>query len=249
MSNSYDPRATVSDGRVGSQAQLDQGLRSYMLGVYNMMALGVALTGVVAWAFGNIPALQNLLFSATAVGGVKPTILFYIAAFSPLALVFLFGAAVNRMSAAAVQGIYWLYAALIGVSISSIFMMYSDGSIAKIFFISSAMFGSLSLYGYTTKKNLSGMSTFLFMGLIGIIIASVVNIFLKSGPMGFIISIATVLIFAGFTAYDTQRIKNMYYEGDDGDTMSKKITCGALSLYMDFINLFMALLRIFGSRD
>jgi uncharacterized protein len=248
MSTNYDPRNTVTGG-VRSEAQIDQGLRSYMLGVYNLMAMGVALTGVVAWAFGNVEALQTLLFAPSAAGGMKPTILFWVAAFSPLALVFLFGAAINRASAATVQGIFWLYAALVGVSISTIFMGYSDQSIAKVFFITAATFASLSLYGYTTKKSLAGWGTFLFMGLIGIIIASIVNIFLKSSAMGFIISIIGVLVFAGLTAYDTQKIKEMYFEGDDGETMSKKITSGALSLYMDFINMFMMLLRLFGSRD
>ncbi len=249
MSTSFDPRSTVTGSGIGSAAQIDQGLRSYMLGVYNLMAMGVLLSGVVAWAFGNVESLRGMLFAQNAMGVVKPTILFWVATFSPLAVVLLFGAAVSRMSAAAVQGIYWLYAALIGVSMSTIFMRYGDVSIAKVFFITAASFAGLSLYGYTTKKSLAGWGTFLFMGLIGIVIASIVNIFLKSGPMGFIISIAGVLIFAGLTAYDTQKIKEMYFAGDDGETMSKKITCGALNLYMDFINMFMMLLRLFGNRD
>ncbi len=248
MSTNYDPRNTVSGG-VGAQAQIDQGLRTYMLGVYNLMALGVALTGVVAWAFGNIEALQSLLFTKNAAGMMSPTILWWVAAFSPLAFVFAFGAMINRMSAAGLQGMFWLFAAVMGVSMASIFMRFTDASIAKMFFITAASFASLSLYGYTTKKSLAGWGTFLFMGLIGIILASIVNVFLKSSAMGFIISIAGVLIFAGLTAYDTQKIKEMYFDGDDSETMSKKITSGALTLYLDFINMFQFLLSLFGNRE
>jgi uncharacterized protein len=245
MSN-IDPRYTVSDGSVGTQAQIDQGLRSYMLGVYNMMALGVALTGIIAYLFGNTPALTQMLFSEVT---GRPTILYWVAMLSPIGLVLLFSFGFNRLSAPALQLVYWAYAALVGVSISTIFLAYDNMSIVKTFFITSAMFASLSLWGYTTKKDLSGWGTFLFMGLIGLIIASLANLFFKSGPFGLIISIIGVLLFAGLTAYDTQKIKSMYWEADDGETRSKKITSGTLSLYMDFINLFMYLLRLFGSRD
>jgi uncharacterized protein len=241
-----DPRFTVADARSRVGADIDQGLRGYMLGVYNMMALGVALTGLVAYLFGNTPMLQQMLVNPVT---FKPTILFYVAAFAPIGLVLLFGAAINRMSAAAVQMIFWAYAALVGVSLSTIFMVYSDVSIAKTFFISAASFAGLSLWGYTTKKDMSGWGTFLIMGVVGLIIASIVNIFLKSGALDFIVSGLGVLIFAGLTAYDTQRIKSMYWDGDDGEVRSKKMTSGALSLYMDFINLFLYLLRFFGNRD
>jgi uncharacterized protein len=241
-----DPRFTVADGRGRVGVEIDQGLRSYMLGVYNMMALGVALTGLVAYLFGTMPVLQQILFSSVT---GKPTILFWVAMFAPIGLVLLFGAAINRMSASKVQMIFWAYAALVGVSLSSIFLAYSGVSIFKTFFITSATFASLSLWGYTTKKDISGWGTFLFMGVIGLIIASLVNVFLKSSAMSFVVSGIGVLIFAGLTAYDTQRIKSMYFDGDDHETRSKKITSGALSLYMDFINLFMYLLRFFGSRD
>ncbi len=245
MSN-VDPRYTVADARGRTPADVDQGLRGYMLGVYNMMALGVALTGVVAYLFGNTPALTQMLFNAST---GKATLFFWVAMFAPLGLVLLFSFGMNKLSAPALQAIFWAYAALVGVSMSTIFLRYSDVSIAKTFFITAATFGGLSLWGYTTKKDMSGWGTFLIMGVIGLIIASVVNMFLKSGAMDYIISFIGVGLFAALTAYDTQKIKNMYWEGDDGETRSKKITSGALSLYLDFINLFMYLLRLFGSRD
>jgi uncharacterized protein len=235
-----DPRLTQM-GRAGTDAaQIDQGLRSYMLGIYNMMALGVALTGLIAMYVGNNDELMKTIF----VGPLK-----YVAMFAPLAVVLVLSFGINKLSAGAAQALYWVYAALMGFSISYIFVLYEAPSIAKTFFITAATFGALSLYGYTTKKSLSGWGTFLFMGLIGLIIASVVNIFLKSDAMSFVISAAGVLIFAGLTAYDTQKLKEMYFEGDDGATLSKKITMGALTLYMDFINLFMYLLRFLGNRE
>jgi uncharacterized protein len=241
-----DPRYTVADARGRVAADIDQGLRSYMLGVYNMMALGVALTGLVAYLFGNTPALAQLLVNPVT---FKPTIFYYVAAFSPIGLVLLLSFGINRMSAATAQIVFWGYAALVGVSLSTIFMVYGGASIAKTFFVTAAAFGGLSLWGYTTKKDLSGWGTFLIMGVFGLIIASIVNMFLKSGPLDYIISGLGVLIFAGLTAYDTQSIKSMYYEADDGETRSKKITMGALRLYMDFINLFLYLLRLFGNRN
>jgi uncharacterized protein len=234
-----DPRLTPL-GRAGTDAQIDQGLRSYMLGIYNMMALGVALTGVIALYIGNNEALLMTIFNSP---------LKWVAMFAPLAVVLLMSFGINKLSAGAAQALYWLYAALMGVSISYIFAVYTGASIAKTFFITAATFGALSLYGYTTQKSLSGWGTFLFMGLIGLIIASVVNIFLKSDTLGFVISAIGVLIFAGLTAYDTQKLKGMYFAGDAGDTVSKKITMGALTLYLDFINLFMYLLRFLGNRN
>ncbi len=241
-----DPRYTVADASARSQVQLDQGLRGYMLGVYNMMALGVALTGIIAYLFGNQPALQQMLFSSVT---GKPTILFWVAMFAPIGLVLLLSFGINKLSAGTAQALFWVYAALVGVSMSTIFLAYTDVSIAKTFFITAATFGGLSLWGYTTKKDMSGWGTFLIMGLIGLIIASIVNMFLKSGPLDYIISFIGVGLFAALTAYDTQKVKNMYWENDDGETRSKKITMGALTLYLDFINLFMYLLRFFGSRD
>jgi uncharacterized protein len=235
-----DPRLTQM-GRAGADAaQIDQGLRSYMLGIYNMMALGVALTGLIAFMVGNSPALMQSIFGSP---------LKWVVMFAPLGVVLGLSFGINKLSAPATQGLYWLYAALMGLSISFIFMAYTGASIAKTFFITAATFGALSLYGYTTKKSLAGWGTFLFMGLVGLIIASIVNIFLKSDAMSFVISAVGVLIFAGLTAYDTQKLKEMYFEGDTRDTMSKKITMGALTLYMDFINLFMYLLRFLGNRE
>jgi uncharacterized protein len=235
-----DPRFTPL-GRAGTDAaQIDQGLRSYMLGIYNMMALGVALTGLIAYFVGNNPAMIQSIFMSP---------LKWVVMFAPLGVVMLLSFGINKLSAGAAQGLYWLYAALMGVSLSFIFTAYTGSSIAKTFFITAATFGALSLYGYTTKKSLAGWGTFLFMGMVGLIIASIVNIFLKSDAMSFVISIIGVLIFAGLTAYDTQKLKGMYFEGDAADTLSKKITMGALTLYLDFINLFMYLLRFLGSRD
>ena len=242
MANNIDPRFTVSDGvarRGTADASVDQGLRTYMLGVYNMMALGVALTGVVAYLVGSNEALMQMIYAPP---------LRYVVMFAPLAVVMFFSFRINQMSAGTAQLTFWVYAALVGASISFIFTAYTGGSVAKIFFITAAAFGSLSLYGYTTQKNLSGWGTFLFMGVIGVVIASLVNIWLKSEMISFVTSIIGVLIFAGLTAYDTQKIKSLYYAGDSHDAMSKKITCGALQLYLDFLNMFMFLLRLFGGR-
>lgn len=221
-----------------ARADIDAGLRSYMLGVYNMMASGVLLTGLVAMAVANVPALTQLVFA---------TPFRWVALFAPLVIVMFFSFRLHKMSAATANGVYWLYAATMGLSLGSIFLVYSGMSIAKTFFITAAAFGGLSLYGYTTKKDLSGWGTFLIMGLVGVIVASVVNIFLQSSMLEFITSVIGVLIFAGLTAYDTQKIKEMYFEADAHETRSKKIVAGALSLYMDFINLFLFLLRFFGS--
>jgi uncharacterized protein len=235
-----DPRLT-SMNRVGADAaQIDQGLRSYMLGIYNMMALGVALTGLIAMYIGSNEALLQTIYA---------TPLKWVAMFAPLGVVLTMSFGLNKLSAPALKGLYWAYAALMGVSISFIFAVYTGSSIAKTFFITAATFGALSLYGYTTKKSLAGWGTFLFMGVVGLVIASIVNIFLKSDAMSFVISAAGVLIFAALTAYDTQKLKEMYFEGDVAETMSKKITMGALTLYMDFINLFMYLLRFLGNRE
>ena len=173
----------------------------------------------------------------------------YVLMLAPLALVFFLSFKINSMSVLAAQTTFWVYAALVGASLSTIFLMYTDASIVKTFFITAAAFGSLSLYGYTTKRDLSGMGSFLIMGLFGIIIASIVNIFLGSPALDFAVSILGVLIFSGLTAYDTQKIKEMYYDGDDTDTAGRKAIMGALTLYLDFINLFMFLLRFLGNRE
>lgn len=230
---------------------IDEGLRAYMIRVYNYMAAGVAITGVVAYA-------TFMMAVAQTAAGVQLTefgaFLFnspfkWVVMLAPLGMVFYLSARINSMSVSGAQIAFWSFAALMGLSLASIFLVYAHGSIARVFFISAAAFGGLSLYGYTTKKDLSGWGSFLIMGLIGIILASLVNIFLASSALQFAVSVIGVLVFAGLTAYDTQRIKEMYYVGDGAATMGKKAIMGALSLYLDFINLFLMLLSLFGNRE
>jgi hypothetical protein len=222
---------------------IDQGLRAYMLRVYNYMAVGVAVTGIVAWATANY-AMTNPAFAQAIYGSA----LKWVVIFAPLAMVFFISARINSMSLGAAQASFWAFAALMGLSISSIFLLYTQASIAQVFFISAASFGALSLYGYTTQRDLSAWGSFLFMGLIGIIIAMLVNLFLASSALQFAISVIGVLVFAGLTAYDTQQIKEMYSVNDDGSVSGRKAVMGALRLYLDFINLFMMLLQLFGDR-
>jgi len=256
--------ATATHGR---GAAVDAGLRSYMLTVYNYMAGGVALTGLVAYVlFTQAITLDPGLAAKSAAGGVYAlkrgmyltqlgatlyaSPLKWLVMLAPLGFVMALSFGVNRMSASVVQICFWSFAAIMGVSLSSIFAIYTHQSIAQVFFISAAAFASLSIYGYTTKKDLSGWGTFLFMGLIGIVIAAIVNIFLQSTMMQFVISAIGVLVFAGLTAYDTQRIKDMYYQvAGNAELASKAAVMGALSLYLDFINMFMMLLSLFGSKD
>lgn len=232
--------------RSGAQADgmIDQGLRSYMLKVYNLMALGLAITGIAAYATFAL-ATTNQAF-ATA---IYATPLRWVVMLAPLALVMFLSFRINRMSVGAAQTTFWIYAALMGLSLSSIFLVYTGQSIVQTFFITAASFGALSLYGYTTKRDLSAMGSFLMMGLFGLIIASVVNIFLASSALAFAVSVIGVLIFAGLTAYDTQKIKEMYYEGDDSSVMGRKAIMGALTLYLDFINLFLFLMQFLGNRN
>jgi uncharacterized protein len=225
----------------GADAQaIDQGLRTHMLSVYNYMMLGVAMTGLVAYFVSTSPAMVQAVFG---------TPLFWVAVLAPLGLVMWLSFGINRMSAGTAQLVFWAYAALNGVSLATIFIAYPVGDITRVFFIASATFGALSLYGYTTPRSLSGWGSFLFMGVVGILIASVVNIFLASSAMTFAISVIGVLVFAGLTAYDTQKIKELYLESDDGQTAGKKAIMGALTLYLDFINLFLMLLRLLGNRE
>lgn len=227
--------------------ELDAGLRSYMLKVYNYMSGGLVVTGLLAYVFGTVPALQNLLYVETARGvGMSP--LGWIITFAPLALVFFFSFKLRTMSLGAAQLTFWAFSALLGMSLSSVFMLYTGASITRVFFITAATFGAMSLYGYTTKRDMTGFGNFLVMGLFGIIIASLVNIFLASPAIYFAVSVLGVLIFTGLTAYDTQKIKESYVAGDDGVMMGKKAIFGALNLYLDFINLFLMLLRLFGDR-
>ena len=227
---------------------IDAGLREYMLRIYNYMASALALTGIIAYAAANTPAVLNVMYAIGPNGAVQPTMLAYIAMFSPLAFILVLSFGINKMKASTAQAVFWAFAGVMGLSISHIFLVYTGTSIARVFFITSGTFAAMSLYGYTTKKDLTGWGSFLFMGLIGIIIASIVNMFLQSSAMQFVISVIGVLIFVGLTAYDTQKIKNMYSEMDGSETASKKAIMGALTLYLDFINLFLMLLRLFGQR-
>ncbi|MEM6681961.1 MAG: Bax inhibitor-1/YccA family protein [Pseudomonadota bacterium] len=246
MADRYSLNSNLGSRTAGTQARagVDAGLRKYMIGVYNYMTSGVLLTGVVSlltfmWVRDNIEAAQLIYGS-----GLK-----YVIMFAPLAFIMVMSFGMNKLSSGALQGLFWAFAGVMGVSLSSIFMVYTGTSIAKTFFITAATFGSLSLWGYTTKKDLSGFGTFLFMGLVGLIIASVVNLFLGSDTLGWVISLVGVGLFAGLTAYDTQRIREMYYMTEAGEARSKTIIMGALTLYLDFINLFLYLLRFLGNRE
>jgi uncharacterized protein len=229
---------------VGAQtAVIDQGLRAHMNKVYGLMSVGMLLTAGVAWAVGTSPAMVAAIFG---------TPLKWLVMFAPLIMVFAFGALINRLSVAAAQLFFYAYASLMGLSLSYIFAVYTGTSIAQTFLVTSIAFAGLSLYGYTTKKDLSGMGTFLMMGLIGLIVASIVNIFLASSALAFAVSVIGVLIFAGLTAYDTQSIKNEYIEhAAQGDQawLGKSAIMGALRLYLDFINMFMFLLQFLGNRE
>jgi FtsH-binding integral membrane protein len=221
-------------------AEIDVGLRQYMLQVYNYMASGVALTGIVAYLVAATPALTNALFG----NPVMP----WVVMLAPLGMVFYLSARIHAMSFSAAQISFWIFAGLMGLSLATVFLAFTGESIARVFFITAGTFGAMSLYGYTTKRDLSRFGSFLFMGLIGIIIASLVNIFVASSALQFAISVIGVLIFVGLTAYDTQQIKEMYWEADDHETHGKKAVMGALRLYLDFINLFMLLLQFMGVR-
>ena len=240
-------RPTIASARAGTAAAIDEGLRSYMLKVYNYMGIGLVVTGLVAY-FSNQAAVSN--GQLTPWGELLYTSpLMWVVALAPLAFVLVLSFGINKLSVAATQATFWGFAAIMGLSLSSIFMVYTDASIAKVFFITAATFGAMSLYGYTTKRDLTGIGNFLIMGLIGLIIASIVNIFLASSMLEFAISAIGVLIFVGLTAYDTQKIKESYDSSMGSDVLAKGAIMGALSLYLDFINLFMMLLRLFGNRE
>lgn len=231
-------------GRVGTAAAIDEGLRAHMLRVYNYMGIGLAVTGLVAyfvaqWAVSS-PAAAQMLYGSP---------LSWVIMLSPFAFVLVLSFGINKLSFPAAQAVFWAFAAVMGLSLSSIFLVYTGASIAKVFFITAAMFGSMSLYGYTTRRDLIGMGSFLFMGLIGLIIAMIVNMFLQSSALEFAISAIGVLIFVGLTAYDTQKIKEAYAENIGHEGLGKLAIMGALTLYLDFINLFMMLLRLFGNRE
>ncbi len=235
MAQDWQTRATA---RPAQWADIDVGLRQYMLRVYNYMGAGLALTGLVAY-----------LASATGFyQAIYRTPLFWVLVIAPIGLVFLLGMRIQTMSLGAAQATFWAYAGLVGISLGGIFLVYTGVSIAETFFITAAMFLGMSLYGYTTGRDLTQFGSFLFMGLIGIVVAGLVNIFLASPALQFGISIVGVIVFTGLTAWDTQRIKEMYFAGDDDVIAGKKAIMGALALYLDFLNLFMMLLQFMGQR-
>ena len=231
---------------------VDQGLRAYMLRVYNYMASGVAITGVVAYLIYAMSVVQGAAgLELTAFGSFMYASAFkWVVIFAPLALVFFISARINSMSLSTAQISFWAFAALMGASMSSIFLVYAGESIARVFFITAASFGALSLWGYTTSRDLSAWGSFLFMGLIGIIIASLVNLFVQSSMLQWIVSVVGVLVFAGLTAWDTQRLKSEYiYGAMAGEAEEKSAIMGSLSLYLNFLNMFMFLLQLFGQRE
>ncbi len=242
----YNPNPAARYGTTAARDRVavDEGLRAYMLGVYNYMTFGLAITGAVALGT-YLLAAQSPAFAQV----IYQSPLRWVIIFAPLALVFFLSFRIETLSVGAAQGLFWAYAALVGLSLSTIFLVFTGESITRVLFITAASFGALSLFGYTTKRDLSGLGTFLFMGLIGIIIASLVNIWLASSMLQWIVSIIGVGVFAGLTAYDTQQIKEMYYAGDDTATAGRKSVMGALRLYLDFINMFMMLLHLFGNRE
>jgi hypothetical protein len=254
---------TINSVGAGTRsAQIDVGLRAHMNKVYGLMSVGMLLTGAAAWAISGLSVTSDPSAAVAQLGnGTYLTALGsalylsplkWVVMFAPLVMVFAFSAMINRLSAAAAQMFFYVYAALMGVSISSIFLVFTGASIAQTFLITAIAFAGLSLYGYTTKKNLSGMGTFLMMGVIGLLVAMVVNIFLASSALAFAISTIGVLIFAGLTAYDTQSIKNEYIEHaqhGDSEWLGKSAIMGALRLYLDFINMFMFLLSFLGNRE
>lgn len=242
----YDNR--VLRGQTAAAGVIDAGLRAHMLRVYNYMLIGLALTGATAWVTAETP-FGRLFYSVNPLTHqMGMTFLGLVALFAPLGLVLLMSFRINRMSVGAAQATFWAYAALVGIGIAPILLVYTGASVALVFFISAATFGAMSLWGYTTRSDLSGFGSFLFMGLIGVVIAMVVNMFLHSAVMTFVISVIGVLVFTGLTAYDTQWIKESYVANDDGTVAGRKAIFGALRLYLDFLNLFLMLLQLVGNR-
>lgn len=265
MSNYENPTARFGSTVAGAEAQvIDQGLRSYMNSIFNYMGLGVLLTGLVAYGIfamaTTVPGAADAVATVRG-GGVALTefgrLVFvsplkWVLMLAPLAFIMVLSFGINKLSAPATQALFWVFCAVMGASLSTIFLVYTHGSIARVFFITAAAFGALSLFGYTTKKSLSGMGNFLFIGLIGLVIASLVNIFLASSALQFAISVIGVVVFAGLTAFDTQRLKEEYIHGyayADGATAQKGAIMGALSMYLNFINLFQMLLSLLGNRE
>ena len=239
FTNDYNVRAKAS-----SLSSTDEGLRKFMLKVYSYMSVGLGITGVVAWLFANAFVAQN----PVVVSLMQPPMA-YLVMFAPLGIILWMSFGINRMSARTSQNLFWVLAACYGISLASIFLVYTGATIARVFFIAASMFLTMSIWGYTTKRSLAKMGSFLMMGLIGLIIASIVNIFLGSSALQFAMSIIGVIIFAGLTAYDTQVIKEIYVENENSEDTTKKAVMGALKLYLDLLLLFQYLLMLFGNRE
>lgn len=243
---------TIPNRHSASMAQTatyDAGLRSYMLSIYNYMASGLVLTGIVSLVASQSPAFLNMMYVMQngVITGMKP--LAWLVMFAPLGMALALGMGLQRMSAGAAQAAFWGFAVVMGLSLTSIFLTYQGTSIARVFFITAATFGAMSIYGYSANRDLSAMGSFLMMGVIGLIIAFVVNLFLQSSALQFVVSVVGVLVFTGLTAYDTQRLKMMYYTlAMEGEAMAKTVIMGALTLYLDFINIFVSLLQLMGER-
>ena len=257
----FDRNATARWGsgvaRAGT-AEIDQGLRAYMLGVYNNMVLGLAITGVAALGTNMLAVTNDPSQAVARLGGMGLTSfgaaiygspLRWVIMLAPLAFVFFFSMRIDRMAASTARTMFLAFSAVMGLSLSSILLVYTGTSVARAFFVTAASFGALSLYGYTTKRDLSAFGSFLVMGLIGLVIASLVNLFIQSSALQFGLSCLSVVIFAGLTAWDTQSIKEMYYASDDHEVATKKSVNGALMLYLDFINIFTSLIQLTGTRN
>lgn len=253
----YQTRVANADTR--ADAAIDQGLRAYMLKVYNLMAIGLVITGLAALGTVMLATTNDPASAVATLGNGKMLTslgvalygspLKWVVMLAPLGMVFFLSARIGSMSTSAAQTTFWIFAGLMGLSLSSIFLVYTSASIVQTFFVTAAAFGALSIYGYSTRRDLTAMGSFLIMGVFGIIIAMIVNIFLQSSALQFAISAIGVLVFAGLTAYDTQKIKEMYWEGDDTLVAGRKAIMGALTLYLDFINLFSFLLSFLGNRE
>jgi FtsH-binding integral membrane protein len=258
MADLRNYQARVATAGTRADAAIDEGLRAYMLRVYNLMALGLVITGVAAYGLFSLATTTDPAQAVGQINGIMLTslgaaiytsALRWVLMLAPLAVVFFLSFRVDKMSVSAAQTTFWVYAALVGLSLSTIFLVFTSQSIVQTFFVTAAAFGALSIYGYSTRRDLTAMGSFLIMGVFGVILAMVVNIFLQSSALQFAISAIGVLVFAGLTAYDTQKIKEMYWEGDDTLVAGRKAIMGALRLYLDFINLFTFLLQFMGNRQ
>ncbi len=230
------------------QKGYDEGLRNYMLKIYNYMAIALVITGVAGFSVLNFAPLRNLMFQTDGYGHYGTTGIGMLISLSPIGIYFYFAANINKITVQTAQTLFWVYAALIGMSLSYLGIIYTGESIARTFFICASVFGAMSIYGYSTQKDLTSIGSFMVMGLMGLIAASVFNIFLQSSAINFATSLIGIVVFMGLIAWDTQKLKNIYYASGGGELGQKMSVMGALNLYMDFINLFVYMLRFFGNR-